>query len=85
MVGKWHLNQEPAAFDYYCVLPGQGSYFAPTCCIRGTKDWPNNTLANRDSIPVTAKGKSINRKTSDLVATDEERPSKSLPPCRWRS
>jgi arylsulfatase A-like enzyme len=23
MVGKWHLKQEPAAFDYYCVLPGQ--------------------------------------------------------------
>ncbi|UCG46128.1 MAG: sulfatase-like hydrolase/transferase, partial [Phycisphaerales bacterium] len=20
MIGKWHLKQEPAAFDYYCVL-----------------------------------------------------------------
>jgi uncharacterized sulfatase len=30
MVGKWHLVAEPAAFDYYCVLPGQGKYFDPT-------------------------------------------------------
>ena len=29
MVGKWHLKKEPAAFDYYCVLPGQGKYFNP--------------------------------------------------------
>ncbi|MCP5111375.1 MAG: sulfatase-like hydrolase/transferase, partial [bacterium] len=26
MIGKWHLKAEPAAFDYYCVLPGQGKY-----------------------------------------------------------
>jgi len=30
IVGKWHLASEPAAFDFYCVLPGQGSYFNPT-------------------------------------------------------
>jgi arylsulfatase A-like enzyme len=30
MVGKWHLVAEPAAFDYYCVLPGHGKYFAPS-------------------------------------------------------
>lgn len=29
IVGKWHLGAEPAAFDYYCVLPGQGSYMNP--------------------------------------------------------
>src|SRR5688572_32096357 len=23
MIGKWHLHEEPASFDYYCVLPGQ--------------------------------------------------------------
>ena len=26
MIGKWHLKNEPADFDYYCVLPGQGKY-----------------------------------------------------------
>jgi len=29
MIGKWHLTAEPGTFDYYCVLPGQGSYFNP--------------------------------------------------------
>jgi arylsulfatase A-like enzyme len=29
MIGKWHLGAEPSAFDFYCVLPGQGSYFNP--------------------------------------------------------
>jgi len=29
VIGKWHLQAEPGAFDYYCVLPGQGSYFNP--------------------------------------------------------
>ena len=43
MVGKWHLKKEPAAFDYYCVLPGQGSYFNPIFRIRGKNAWPNNT------------------------------------------
>ena len=32
MVGKWHLKQEPAAFDYYCVLPGQGKYREISSC-----------------------------------------------------
>jgi arylsulfatase A-like enzyme len=40
MVGKWHLGTEPA-FDYYCVLPGQGSYFNPVMHESG-KPWPNN-------------------------------------------
>jgi arylsulfatase A-like enzyme len=40
-VGKWHLKEEPATFDYYCVLPGQGSYFNPIMRESG-KPWPNN-------------------------------------------
>jgi len=44
MVGKWHLKQEPAAFDYYCVLPGQGKYFDPDFRIRGDKPWPRNAI-----------------------------------------
>ena len=44
MIGKWHLKEEPAAFDYYCVLPGQGSYFDPLFRIRGEKPWPGNTI-----------------------------------------
>ena len=40
MIGKWHLKQEPA-FDYYAVLPGQGSYFNPVLRISGG-EWPKN-------------------------------------------
>ena len=45
MIGKWHLKQEPAAFDYYCVLPGQGKYFDPTFRVRGDRPWPRNTIS----------------------------------------
>lgn len=44
MIGKWHLKKEPAAFDYYAVLPGQGSYFNPIFRVRGSEPWPNNTI-----------------------------------------
>jgi arylsulfatase A-like enzyme len=29
VVGKWHLQEDPKGFDYWCVLPGQGVYFDP--------------------------------------------------------
>ncbi len=44
MVGKWHLKEEPAEFDYYCVLPGQGKYFNPTFYVRGPNPWEKNTI-----------------------------------------
>ncbi len=43
MIGKWHLKYEPA-FDYYCVLPGQGSYFNPEFRVQGPEPWPENTI-----------------------------------------
>ena len=43
MIGKWHLKNEPAEFDYYCVLPGQGSYHRPTFRdMNSPGEWPNN-------------------------------------------
>lgn len=44
VIGKWHLEREPAAFDYYRVLPGQGAYYDPTFCVRGPRPWPGNTI-----------------------------------------
>jgi len=44
MVGKWHLKEEPGAFDYYCVLPGQGKYFDPEFRTRGQAAWPKNAI-----------------------------------------
>jgi uncharacterized sulfatase len=44
LVGKWHLHHEPAAFDFYQVLPGQGKYFDPDFLVRGDKPWPENEV-----------------------------------------
>lgn len=44
VVGKWHLKREPAAFDYYAVLPGQGAYHDPTFLVRGPRPWPGNEI-----------------------------------------
>ncbi|WP_417750214.1 sulfatase [Rosistilla oblonga] len=44
MIGKWHLHHEPADFDYYCVLPGQGKYHDPEFLVRGNKPWGKNKL-----------------------------------------
>ena len=30
MIGKWHLKNEPSAFDFYKVLESQGKYFNPS-------------------------------------------------------
>jgi len=29
LIGKWHLKKEPAGFDHFMVMPGQGVYFNP--------------------------------------------------------
>ena len=44
IVGKWHLHHEPAAFDYYQVLPGQGKYFNPVFRVQGEQPWPENVV-----------------------------------------
>jgi len=44
MIGKWHLKAEPADFDFYCVLPGQGKYHDPEFRVRGEQPWGKNTI-----------------------------------------
>ncbi|EMI18665.1 mucin-desulfating sulfatase (N-acetylglucosamine-6-sulfatase), partial [Rhodopirellula maiorica SM1] len=44
MIGKWHLKVEPADFDHYCVLPGQGDYHDPKFLVRGEKPWGKNKI-----------------------------------------
>ena len=44
MIGKWHLKVEPADFDYYCVLPGQGKYHSPEFRVRGELPWGKNLI-----------------------------------------
>ncbi|MEN8743316.1 MAG: sulfatase [Lentimonas sp.] len=47
MIGKWHLKNEPVAFDYYKVLPGQGLYFDPTFREKGKGQWPKNIVNSK--------------------------------------
>ena len=44
MIGKWHLKEEPAAFDFYKVLPGQGQYYNPVFRVQGDAAWPRNVV-----------------------------------------
>lgn len=44
MIGKWHLKEEPSAFDFYSVLPGQGKYHDPDLRVRGETGWPKDTI-----------------------------------------
>ncbi len=55
MIGKWHLRAEPASFDFYTVLPGQGWYHNPEFRVRGPKPWPENTkrVKNHSSDAIT--------------------------------
>ncbi len=50
MIGKWHLEEEPASFDYYNVLPGQGKYFDPAFLVRGDKSWPKNIVPHEGYV-----------------------------------
>ena len=45
MIGKWHLKSEPRGFDYWKILPGQGSYYNP--------DWRTPEGIIRDTGYVT--------------------------------
>ncbi len=46
IIGKWHLKKEPAGFDHYMVLPGQGRYHDP---ILKTKDnWQDRYEGGRE-------------------------------------
>jgi N-acetylglucosamine-6-sulfatase len=44
MIGKWHLKDEPADYQYHSVLAGQGRYLNLEFRIRGEKKWGKNTV-----------------------------------------
>jgi len=74
IIGKWHLGTEPAGFDYYNVLPGQGRYYNPLMTKKG--DWhkgPNGrqklTEYGGHSTDVIA-----NEAISYMQSTDPDRP-----------
>ena len=71
MIGKWHLKVEPADFDYYCVLPGQGKYHGPEFRIRGEQPWGKNLI----SFPKKHSTDAITDLTLDWLKTrDDSKP-----------
>jgi arylsulfatase A-like enzyme len=60
MIGKWHLAKDPAGFDHWNILPGQGLYYDPVFIDKNGKkkyegyctdligDFSLNWLKNRD-------------------------------------
>ncbi len=71
MIGKWHLKVEPADFDHYCVLPGQGKYYGPEFRVRGEKPWGKNTI----SFPKKHSTDAITDLTLDWLKTrDDSKP-----------
>lgn len=40
LIGKWHLKKQPAGFDYFNVLPGQGRYHNPK--LKTAENWVDN-------------------------------------------
>lgn len=72
MIGKWHLKAEPADFDYYCVLPGQGKYHNPAFRVRGDKPWGKNVI----NFPGKHSTDAITDQTLDWLKEgwDQEKP-----------
>ena len=45
VIGKWHLKKEPAGFDHYMVLPGQGRYHDPI--LKTADNWQDANQGGR--------------------------------------
>ncbi|MDE0629008.1 MAG: sulfatase [Bryobacterales bacterium] len=72
MVGKWHLKRQPA-FDYYCVLPGQGSYFNPVMRESGGR-WPDHVRRFSAYDSVHSTDAIVKASIDWLKQRDRERP-----------
>ncbi len=74
MIGKWHLKREPS-FGYYCVLPGQGSYFNPIMRESGAaRPWPDNTRRFSGYDSAHSTDVIVERSIAWLRQRDRDRP-----------
>ena len=64
VVGKWHLGTEPAGFDYYNVLPGQGRYYNPFLIKIG--EW--NKGPNGNPLQTEYEGHSTDVITNEAIS-----------------
>ena len=49
LIGKWHLKKEPAGFDHFMVMPGQGVYFDPV--FKTEDDWQDDGIEAGKKYP----------------------------------
>jgi choline-sulfatase len=67
-IGKWHINNNPQYFDYWRVLPGQGSYYNPD-------------FINMDSSKTREEGYATNIITDQALTWMDKGRDKSKPFC----
>ncbi|MGA9637878.1 sulfatase family protein, partial [Flavobacterium sp.] len=61
VIGKWHLKENPEAFDFYKVMYNQGEYFDPHFIVRGGTEEFLRTAGGKTSLikgTVSMKGHS---------------------------
>ncbi|WP_425433136.1 sulfatase family protein [Flavobacterium faecale] len=63
--GKWHLKENPDAFDYFKVFYGQGEYFNPVMIEKGATDSVKNYRPYKETG--TFPGKKYEGHSSDVV------------------
>jgi len=82
IIGKWHLKEEPAAFDYYEVLPLQGKYFNPELISRDGKEKKKINFGNknvREVAVTTYQGHSSDVVTDRSLEWLDKKRDKSKP------
>ena len=74
ITGKWHLGSEPAGFDYYNVLPGQGRYYNPLFIRIG--DWKKGPNGRQKVTEYGGHSTDViaNEAISYLQSVDRDRP-----------
>ena len=46
IIGKWHLKKQPAGFDHFIVLPGQGRYHNPI--LKTADNWEDRNKGGKE-------------------------------------
>lgn len=74
IVGKWHLGTEPAGFDYYNILPGQGEYLNPSLIKKGDWNKGKNGTPKQTRYPGYSTDIIASEALRYLETTDKDRP-----------
>jgi arylsulfatase A-like enzyme len=79
IVGKWHINSEPAGFDYWNILPGQGDYYNPRFIKMG-KDTVYNGYVTDVTTDVALEWLDKNKEDPFLLMIHQKAPHRNWMP-----